>query len=164
MKPNQLALMQIGCMLAPYFTNEKDKIPHSMDDIIEVASMLDVTIKKGDDLEIVRDKIKDAMTIYVNIDTDPDQDCYGGCAMVITNLWPPSDKPWSLEEKNEDDERVEQLLIRMFDGYREMEGVVGVQRSVMFGDPDMWEREITENCTNNNIVINKMGPRLAGCE
>lgn len=151
----QLALIQIGVMLAPYFTNEEDKIPHTMDDITEAAEIMGVTILKGMDFRTIRDEIKAAMTIYVNIDTDPDPDCYEGTAWVIQTLYPPSGEPYSLEVKNEDDERAEQLLIRMFGGERLMEGEVGVNRPIIEG--------IEEYCAENNIVINKMCPRLADC-
>jgi len=151
----QLAMIQIGVMLAPYFTNEEDKIPQSMNDIVEAAEILNVTIDKGEDLITIRDKIKAAMTIYVNIDTDPDPDCYDGTAWVILILYPPCGDTCDLDVKNEDDERVEQLLIRMFRGERLMEGEVGVNRPICDG--------IEEYCAENNIIINKMGPRLANC-
>ena len=89
----QLAMIQIGVMLAPYFTNEEDKLPQSLDDVREAAEFVGVYINKGENFITIRDKIQAAMTIYVNIDTDPDPDCYEGTAWVILKLHPPSNEP-----------------------------------------------------------------------
>ena len=152
----QLAMVQIGCILAPYFSNEDFRIPASLDDVVEAAEIMGVTIEKGDDLCAIRDKLLKASVIYIDIDTDPDPDCYDGYKWVIYNLYPPSDKPYALDFKNEDDERVEQLLCRLFGANRVTEGVVGVDRHYYY-------EAVHEICAENNIIINQVAPRLGDC-
>lgn len=55
----QLAMVQIGIMMSKYFP---DDLPSELDEVKNVAfEELGVEIKKGDDIEKVRDKLRDAL-------------------------------------------------------------------------------------------------------
>lgn len=95
------------------------------------------------------------MSIYINIDVDPDPDCHLGSKVTIYVLYPP-DSQYPLELCDEDDDYSEKLLCKLFDGYREMEGCIGSDKKL----PD----NVHEICAKNNITINKIGKRLGDCQ
>ena len=91
-------------------------------------------------------------TVYIDIDVKPNPDCYPEDSIVFYVLYPPSDEPWSLEWENEDDIYSENLMRRVFGAERLMEGCTAIYEPL--------PENLEELCTENNIIINRIGEDL----
>jgi len=108
-------------------------------------------------LNEIEERLETNLTTYINIDTNPDPDCFDE-NFIVWLLHPPSENPWSLErcdEEIDNYQELEDMLCDVFNAQRAMEGC-------FVSNYDL-PADYEARCKAKNIIINKVGERLEEC-